>query len=320
MSRLQRVLFINNQIREYGFFRIGDVTAEFEVSMRTVKRDIDFIRLEFNTSIIYDRQKKGYVCRDGSFDLSPVNEKLFLYYALVKSISQCDYYIPVVSRELTAELEDAMPDSTKDAAWRFYYLHSEYESIDPILLHKFTTIFTRKTAIRIDYTNSRSEFKNYIIEPQAIIQYSGKWYTAAYSQNHGELRIFSMNRISGIIELGTPYTNAITKDEVDAFIQNGFGINKQKEQQYAIIRFYPPATLTLKRTVLHKDQKVTFSLLPDGMEIMDFKIPYGYHRELIGRVLRYGQYAEILEPAELRHIWLEEIRAMSVKYTGIHNP
>jgi len=47
---------------------------------------------------------------------------------------------------------------------------------------------------------------------------------------------------------------------------------------------------------------------PDGVI---YKIPYTASMELLGRVLRYGSHAEVLEPAELREEWLTEISRMA---------
>jgi len=50
-----------------------DFMREFEVSRRTVARDLDFLRDEENAPLAYDEARHGYVLTDETYALPPVN-------------------------------------------------------------------------------------------------------------------------------------------------------------------------------------------------------------------------------------------------------
>jgi proteasome accessory factor B len=51
----------------------ADFMKEFEVSRRTVARDLDFLRDEENAPLAYDEARHGYVLTDETYALPPVN-------------------------------------------------------------------------------------------------------------------------------------------------------------------------------------------------------------------------------------------------------
>ncbi len=49
-------------------------------------------------------------------------------------------------------------------------------------------------------------------------------------------------------------------------------------------------------------------------EYMELKIPYTLPDELIGKVLRYADQAEVIYPESLRKLWLSKIDKMYKKF------
>ena len=61
MSQTERILFIDRRIRLAGKTTINETADKFEVSVRQVKRDIEYLRDRLQAPIIYDRKLKGYI-------------------------------------------------------------------------------------------------------------------------------------------------------------------------------------------------------------------------------------------------------------------
>jgi len=57
---LERMQWLDRQLRQGAYPGAADAAAVFEVSRRTILRDIDYMRLMLGAPIEYDRRRKGY--------------------------------------------------------------------------------------------------------------------------------------------------------------------------------------------------------------------------------------------------------------------
>lgn len=57
---LWRLIRIVGMLRDGRRVQCGDLAAEFEVSLRTIMRDIDYLTFQCDLPIIYDAQKGTY--------------------------------------------------------------------------------------------------------------------------------------------------------------------------------------------------------------------------------------------------------------------
>jgi proteasome accessory factor B len=72
--RIRRMVQMVRESAEIGYLaNSGDFMKEFEVSRRTVARDLDFLRDEENAPLAYDEARHGYVLTDETYSLPPVN-------------------------------------------------------------------------------------------------------------------------------------------------------------------------------------------------------------------------------------------------------
>jgi proteasome accessory factor B len=63
--RIRRMVQMVRESTETGYLaNSGDFMKEFEVSRRTVARDLDFLRDEENAPLAYDEARHGYVLTD----------------------------------------------------------------------------------------------------------------------------------------------------------------------------------------------------------------------------------------------------------------
>lgn len=59
-SQFSRLLELDKRIRQGLYPNCLNFSADWEVSQKTVQRDIDFLRDSLNAPIDYDREKKGF--------------------------------------------------------------------------------------------------------------------------------------------------------------------------------------------------------------------------------------------------------------------
>ncbi len=89
--RFWRLLKIDKMIREGQFPTVPMLSKEFEVSTRTVERDIEFLRDSYEAPIQYDAKNRGYVYTEKTFFLRSLfltNEEFFAVAVFEKTLHQ----------------------------------------------------------------------------------------------------------------------------------------------------------------------------------------------------------------------------------------
>jgi len=321
-SQLARIFFIDHRIRTRKKVTVQEIIDEHEVSEITAKRDIEAMRDRLNAPIVYDRKLKGYTYEQEFKLLNFAGEQLFLFYILAKGLTKNPNYLPLTAEYsrniIISKIDEILPQQYLGVSDSFVYLNSDYEKIDFNLLNKIIIGFSeRKKLLIYYYTKNRDLSKRYI-EPLKVICYGTKWYLAAYCYVREEIRLFSISRIDRMEVTDKPFEQKIEHKEVDNLLNQSFGIAKSKEIKLARIKFYEPSSYYVKNLVWHNNQK-TKEYNDQSGKITEFVIPYSMPEELVGKVLKYGAGAEILEPQELREYWINIIKATNKKYVTTEN-
>jgi len=150
-----------------------------------------------------------------------------------------------------------------------------------------------------------------IVSPQTILHYRDNWYLDAWCHLRDQLRTFAVDRIEWAI-LTRNKACIIPAEETIPHFTSAYGIFSGKVQDIAVIRFTGVAAREVAYEQWHPNQTVLSE--DDGAIVL--KIPYSDSRELIMDILRWADFAEVLEPYSL----LQEIgvvtKKMAEKYAG----
>jgi len=316
-SQISRIFFIDHRIRTFGKVTIKDIVFQGDVSKITAKRDIEAMRDRMNAPIFYDRKIKAYTYNQEFRLLDFAGEQLFLFYILARGLAKNQYYLPLTveySRDIINErIKKILPQEYADISDNFLYINSDYEIVDfGILKTICESMINKKKSLLYYHTKSISLTKR-SIEPIKVICYGTKWYLAAYCHNRKGIRLFSFSRIDRLELLDENFEQNNLSDDVDKLLNESFGIAKGNKINFAKIKFYEPSSYYVKNQIWHNSQ-INKEYEENGKKILEIKLPYGMPEELIGKALKYGATAEIVEPDSLRELWLEEIREMKEKF------
>lgn len=316
-SQLARIFFIDHRIRTRKKVTVKEIIDEHEVSEITAKRDIEAMRDRLNAPIIYDRKLKGYTYEQEFKLLNFAGEQLFLFYVLAKGMTKNPNYLPLTAEYsrnvIISKIDEILPEQYSSISDSFIYLNSDYEKIDFNLLNKIIIGLSERKKLLVYYFTKNRDLSKRYIEPLKVICYGTKWYLAAYCYSREEIRLFSISRIDRMEITDKPFEKQISHKEVDNILNQSFGIAKSKDIKLAKIKFYQPSSFYVKNLIWHNNQK-TKEYFEDGEKITEFIIPYSMPEELVGKVLKYGPEAEILEPKELRDYWITIIKATNKRY------
>lgn len=314
VSQFERITCIDRTLRERGDLRCQEIADRYEVSTRQIKRDIEYMRDRLGAPIVYHR--KGDIYRyDKPFDtLLFADEKLLIFYALLKSLALNEHYVPVVSTDLLAEVESHISDDYRPVAERISYALSISESID---MEDFTTISQAMLLgdrLDIEYESAGGDRTQRSVEPKRLVNYGGRWYVIAFDLLRDDLRTFHLSRLvrcAASHERATFGDTPTNRAAVDAYVASGFGMFNGAETKEATVRIHGTAAAIVARQTWHPAQRITRCTTADGVPYTDITVPVSHWQELLGRVLSFGSAAEALAPEEFRELWKAEVEKMT---------
>ena len=320
MSQFERIACIDRLLREQGSVRTAEVAERFEVSARQIKRDIEYLRDRLDAPIVYRRAENAYLYERPFDELRFADEKLLLFYVLARSLAANEHYVPIVSAELLASLESHLARDYRPVSERISY---ELSLAEPLSMEDFTTVCQAMLlGRRLDlvYVNAKAERSERSVEPERLVNYSGRWYLVAWDLLRGALRTFHLSRVEKLSiskELvASPSAPGRDDASVEVYLASGFGIFKGAATVEAKVRIKGPAAALVARQSWHPKQRVERGIDADGEPHTDITLPVADWTELLGRVLSFGSAAEAIAPPEFRKAWKEEIRKMG-KRAGI---
>jgi predicted DNA-binding transcriptional regulator YafY len=320
MSQIERITYLDRMLREKRPVRAADVARRFEVSGRQVLRDIEYLRDRFDAPLEWEASTRSYRYRQPFDVLRFADEKLLIFHALARSMAKNDHYIPVVSEEILAELESHIARDYRSVSDRIRW---ELPVSERTSMEDFTTVCQamllgqRLELAYVDAVGTRSERR---IEPERLVNYSGRWYLVAWDLERSALRTFHLSRVESLIlgreKASSPRPAGATQEEIERFVNSGFGIFMGSKTIEAKIRVRGKAAPLVARQEWHANQRVEQGVEADGSPWTDLSFPVADVTELLGRVLSFGSSAEPLAPPELCERWQKEIAAMTALAKG----
>ncbi len=315
MSQLERIVYIDRLLRERGELKTAEVARRFEVGPRQVLRDLEYLRDRLDAPVEYDPSAKVYRYTEAFDTLRFADEKLLLFYVLARSLASNEHYVPVVTRELLAELESHLARDYRPLSERIHYELSISEGLS---MENFTIACQAMVLGRrldLGYVDAKGERSERTIEPERLINYSGRWYLVAWDLLRSALRTFHLSRVERLSlskdRITSPSPPGRDAATVEAFLASGFGIFKGADTVRAVIRIRGSAAALVARQSWHPGQSVERGTESDGSPYTDLALPVADWTELLGRILSFGSQAEPLSPPALRERWKQEVAALS---------
>ena len=263
----------------------------FEISDRTIQRDIEQIRYEFGIEIAYDNQRGGYyIDREKSLDI----EKFLRFLEIVN----------------TAEL---LTESLKESKHALEYIDFESqgemrgsEHLKPIL----SAIRNRRIITFSHEKYQSSEIRKHALKPYFLKEYRNRWYVAGLKQPNDDFRIYGIDRIHDLQVSERVFEHDAGTDPLD-LVRNTIGINYNTDKpQRIVLSFTRLQGKYVKALPLHHSQE---TLVDNGEEfrISLFVTP---NYELTQRILFFGPAVKVLEPDWLAAEIQEKLQANLQQY------
>jgi proteasome accessory factor C len=149
--------------------------------------------------------------------------------------------------------------------------------------------------VRIDYfAHSSGEWSTRAIEPEAVFASTGAWYVAAWDTSADAERLFRVDRIRQVEDLGEPFTPHGLRGAGRALY------TPSDEDVEVRLRLRPAARWVAEYYAVDEAREA-------GDGVLEVALPVGRLDWIAGLLLRLGDDADVVAPAELR----ERIRGLA---------
>ncbi len=312
---MPRMHFIDQKIRNRCYPNCASLAKEYEVSVKTIQRDIECMR-NMGAPIEFDRRRNGYYYSDATYFLPalPLTEReallLVINQRILSQYQQAPYYADL--KKAIERILQFLPDELDlQQKGDFISFHSQPQTT--VQQQKFELLqqaIYDERQIRIQYfTQHRNEVTHRTVDPYLIHCHEGNWYLIAHCHVRNDIRIFALNRMLAI-ELTDDYFHKPADFSIEAYLKDSFNIIRGGETYHVVLKFSPYQARWMRERQWHHSQKLTE--LADGGLLLELTVQ-GLD-EVKRWVLQYGGEVEVLEPAVLRSNIIAELSKMNQMY------
>lgn len=310
MNRTDRLLAIILELQAKSWQRAEDLAATFEISKRTVYRDMQALA-EAGVPVV-SSPGQGYRLDEGYF-LPPLS---FTTAEAICLILGCDfvaqkfdaqYHASAQSalRKLDAVLADRLRDEIHDLqnSLRFLDFRSTPEQSQSLAQLRRAILDRRRIEIAYEtrYTDAEQRHNRRKVDPYGLIYIERAWYLVGYCHLRQAIRHFRLDRIDSLKVLDAPF---------------------ERPADYDVTRLHPPGrdveiqvlfTHEVKRWV--KEERGFYATRmedhPDGL-----LVTLGARREeeVIPWLLGWGANVRVLAPERLQRLMAEQAEAILQQY------
>lgn len=249
----------------------------FEISERTLQRDIENIRFEFGIEIAYNQFKNGYtIDRENSVDIS----SFFRFLEIVNTAH--------LLSETLAESKENLRYISFDQGGGLKGIQNLPDLLQAIKDHR-----------KIEFTHfnfTTGKQRAYKMRPYLLREYQNRWYVIGTISNSKQLLTFGVDRIEELkvtTELFKPDKSIDAKANFDQIIGVIYAAEKTEE---IILSFTPLQGMYIKSLPLHPSQKIIL----DNENEVRASLFIRPNLELMQQILMRGEQVKVLEPQWLR--------------------
>ena len=315
----RRLLFVDRKIREGGFPNCSSLAKEWEVSRKTIQRDIDYLCYELDAPVKYDQRKHGYYYTESSYRLPAINiseSDLFALCVAERALKQFEG-TPVHAKLVSVfdRIQQSLPsNSSVDPAWideRVFVFPEAKASVD---LETWDTIADALRLNRRLWVEHRSPGKKATVsrevEPYYLVNFKGEWYLSAMCLLRSQVRTFAVSRITSIRVLEDEFVmpRGFSKE---IMFGDSFGIIWNKKRSVVRIRFGATVAPYIEERKWHPQQEIKRK---KGGAI-ELRFETIHLKEVKDWVLSWGSAARVLAPAELKTLVKRELSEMIDSYS-----
>lgn len=292
INRLFEIIYI---LLDKKTVTAADLADRFEVSRRTVYRDIELLS-QSGIPIYTTKGKNGGI---------GILDNFVLDKSLISDKEQSEIITALAAMAALPNVEKTGTESKlsllfhkNDASWinvDFSWWGASQQNV----FDKLKRAVIEKRVTELEYINSKGLLSIRAVEPLQLWFKSRTWYLIAYCQKAEDYRIFRLSRMKGI---------NVTEQVFDRDM-GGF---EYDEDDTSVITV--EVTLRISPEMEYRVYDEFQNIERDGDGYFIVKMNCHEDDWLYGYIMSFGEYAQVTEPARIRNIIKEKINKSLKNY------
>jgi len=262
---------------------------DFQISARTLERDINRIRADYGLEIVYDKLKNGYYIDEEN------SVKVESFFKFLEISTLADIF------------NQSLKDSNKILDYVDFDDSKNLKGIQN--LRGILLAIDQNREIHFVHENYYNKtLKNYTIIPLLLKEYENRWYVIGVPDGLDEFRTFGIDRVHQL-KLGKIVKRKTSKlkkqlKQFDNII--GLDFSSQNPQKISLL-IDALHIKYLKALPLHHSQKIHEKTM-DGKKQVDYFLIPNYEFKV--QILKMGTYASVIQPESLKEEIKNDLKEM----------
>ncbi|MCK1987210.1 YafY family transcriptional regulator [Lysinibacillus fusiformis] len=303
--KLERLLSIIFKLLNHEIVSASSLANEFQVSSRTIYRDIESICAAGIPVVSFQGTNGGFGIIEGyKFDKSLMDPNDILN--LISVLSSLSSIFEDKDVEHTLERLKMLDIGDKKSA--FMIDLESYRTEPSSLMNLRQAIYERKV-IYFNYVNNKNEFTSREVEPIHLHYKYCNWYLYGYCRRRTSHREFKVSRMMGITLSKEKYLQ-MHEYKSDSSYSRG-----HQEGVQEVVIWVSPYSLA---EALDRFQNASKVMNSDGSMTFTFFVYQPLHAGWLKSILlSFGSKAKIIKPVELQSILVEEAKKLINIYKDV---
>lgn len=303
--KLERLISIIFKLLNNGVLSASSLADEFQVSPRTIYRDIEVICAAGIPVVSYQGTNGGFgIIKGYKFDKSLMGS-----YDILNLITVLSSLSNVFKDKEIEHTIDRL--KSLDTSSNFKYLSVDLEShrTEPNSLMNLRKAIHEKKVIHFNYISNKNEFTSREVEPIHLHYKFRNWYMYGYCRERQNYREFRISRMMGVTLTQEGFLqNHEIKDEIFYSKRNLVGFED-------VVIWVSPNSLA---EALDQFQNSSKTINDDGSMTITISVyqplQAGWLKSIL---LSFGSGAKIVKPMELQSILIDEAQKIIKVYEDI---
>jgi len=315
LERMQRLHDLLTNGRQVNCQQLG---REFEVSYKTIQRDLDFMRDRLNLPIEYDpsRYTFRYTEPVEAFPLLQVSEgEILALFVAQKVLAQYrgtpfEKTLASAFQKLTGSLKEEVSFDLGEWGSDYSFRVTGASAADLETFRLLARAIVQRQQVNFAYQPLRAQTpETRDVHPYHLANVDNAWYLLAHDPQRGQIRTFALPRIH------SPKLSGKTFDRPRGFsaekeLKGGFGVFSGKGRHKILIQFDAFAARLVRERDWHPTQRIRE--LKNGY--LELQMTLGALEEIERWVLSWGDHAKVLAPPSLAQSVKKRIQTMIKRY------
>jgi proteasome accessory factor B len=300
---LERMLRIHQALQAGQYPNATRLSAQLEVSSKSVHRDLEFMRDRLGLPLEYDAVRRGYHYTEevSGFPTLQITEgELFALLVAERALQQyrgTHFERPLASafKKLAASLPDTVSINLADWEETISFRTSAEPILDLGRFHLLATATAQRRQVRLEYRKAGQRgLEPRFVDPYHLANINGEWYLFGYCHLRKDVRTFAPARIQKVELTGKRFARG-RHFSLARRLRDSFGVISGSGEHEVVVRFAAAVADYMREKRWHASQELRE--LPDGEVELRFRL--SSLTEIQRWILNWGANARAIRPPEL---------------------